>query len=123
MVILVKIYAGIVNFKFKDYEAAVEDLSACVEVDDQNKSAYTYLVRIQDLKSFWMMKLIYLYTKVSVAWQGLALSSVGDYKKAEEAHTKAIQIDKSFLEAWTHLTQVSINILMDRHTLSSCACA
>lgn len=43
------IYAGIVNFKFKDYKAAVEDLSACVEVDDQNKSALTYLVRTQDL--------------------------------------------------------------------------
>lgn len=67
MVILVKIYAGIVNFKFKDYEAACEDLSACVEVDDLNKSAYTYLVRIQDLKSFWIMKLVYLYIKVSVA--------------------------------------------------------
>ncbi|KAL0450193.1 UNVERIFIED_CONTAM: Suppressor of RPS4-RLD 1, partial [Sesamum latifolium] len=34
---------GIVNFKFKDYKAAVEDLSACVEVDKDNKSAYTYL--------------------------------------------------------------------------------
>lgn len=42
-------YAGIVNFKFKDYKAAVEDLSACIEVDDQNKSALTYLVSTQDL--------------------------------------------------------------------------
>ncbi|KAL1536496.1 suppressor of RPS4-RLD 1-like [Salvia divinorum] len=69
---------GIVNFKFKDYKAAVEDLSTCVEVD-QNKSALTYL--------------------------GLALSSLGEYKRAEEAHTKAIQIDQNFVEAWTHLTQ------------------
>lgn len=37
-------YAGIVNFKFKDFDAAVEDLSACVKLDEDNKSAYTYLV-------------------------------------------------------------------------------
>jgi len=38
------IYPGIVNFKFKDFEAAVGDLSACVKLDKDNKSAYTYLV-------------------------------------------------------------------------------
>ncbi|GFP99525.1 suppressor of rps4-rld 1 [Phtheirospermum japonicum] len=69
----------IVNFKFKDYTAAVKDLSACVEVDQDNKSAYSYL--------------------------GLALSPLGEYRRAEEAHMKAIQIDQKFLEAWTHLTQ------------------
>ena len=37
-------YAGIVNFKFKDFHAAIEDLSACVRIDKDNKSAYTYLV-------------------------------------------------------------------------------
>lgn len=36
--------AGIVNFKFKDFKAAVEDLSTCVKIDRDNKSAYTYLV-------------------------------------------------------------------------------
>lgn len=36
--------AGIVNFKFKDFDAAVEDLSACVKLDNDNKSAQTYLV-------------------------------------------------------------------------------
>ncbi|KAK4393437.1 Suppressor of RPS4-RLD 1 [Sesamum angolense] len=43
-IMILKLHAGIVNFKFKDYKAAVEDLSACVEVDKDNKSAYTYLV-------------------------------------------------------------------------------
>lgn len=41
--------SGIVNFKFKDFNAAVEDLSACVKVDKNNKSAYTYLVSIKCL--------------------------------------------------------------------------
>ncbi|PPS19676.1 hypothetical protein GOBAR_AA00895 [Gossypium barbadense] len=70
---------GIVNFKFKDFDAAVEDLSACVKLDKTNKSAYTYL--------------------------GMALSSIGEYKRAEDAHLKSIQLDRSFVEAWAHLTQ------------------
>ena len=41
--------SGIVNFKFKDFNAAVEDLSACVKLDKNNKSAYTYLVSIKCL--------------------------------------------------------------------------
>lgn len=40
------IIAGIVNFKFKDFNAAIEDLSACVQLDEDNKSAYTYLVSL-----------------------------------------------------------------------------
>ncbi|KAM7251670.1 hypothetical protein ACFE04_023553 [Oxalis oulophora] len=36
---------------------------------------------------------------------GLALSSIGEYKRAEEAHLKSIQIDRGFVEAWAHLTQ------------------
>lgn len=40
---------GIVNFKFKDFDAAVEDLSACVKLDTTNKSAYTYLVSIKHI--------------------------------------------------------------------------
>ncbi|CAL5338244.1 unnamed protein product [Camellia sinensis] len=36
---------------------------------------------------------------------GLALSSIGEYRRAEEAHMKSIQLDPSFLEAWAHLTQ------------------
>ena len=35
---------GIVNFKFKDYNSAVEDLSTCVKRDKKNSSAHTYLV-------------------------------------------------------------------------------
>ncbi|KAI5406012.1 hypothetical protein KIW84_052678 [Lathyrus oleraceus] len=51
----------------------------CSPLDKDNKSAYTYL--------------------------GLALSSIGEYRKAEEAYLKSLQLDKSFLEAWGHLAQ------------------
>lgn len=37
------------NFKFKEFDAAVEDLSACVKLDTDNKSAYTYLVSLDIL--------------------------------------------------------------------------
>lgn len=40
--------AGIANFKFKDFYTAVEDLSACVKLDKDNTSAYTYLVSLKD---------------------------------------------------------------------------
>ncbi|KAI8031870.1 Suppressor of RPS4-RLD 1 [Camellia lanceoleosa] len=63
---------------YADFDAAIEDLSACVKLDKDNKSAYTYL--------------------------GLALSSIGEYRRAEEAHMKSIQLDPSFLESWAHLT-------------------
>ncbi|CAL5371005.1 unnamed protein product [Camellia sinensis] len=76
----IRINAGIVNFKFKDFHAAIEDLSASIKLDKDNKSAYTYL--------------------------GLALSSIGEYRRAEEAHKKSIQLDPNFLEAWAHLTQL-----------------
>lgn len=49
--------------------------------------------------------------------QGLALSSIGEYRTAEEAHMKAIQLDQNFLEAWAHLTQV----LTRNCTLWGCA--
>lgn len=39
-----KLFVGIVNFKFKDYNSAVEDLSSCVKRDKKNSSAHTYLV-------------------------------------------------------------------------------
>lgn len=38
----------------------------------------------------------------------MALASIGEYKRAEEAHLKSIQLDQNFLEAWIHLTQVSV---------------
>lgn len=44
LITMSEITTGIVNFKFKDFNAAVEDLSACVKLDKSNKSAYTYLV-------------------------------------------------------------------------------
>ncbi|KAG4987764.1 hypothetical protein JHK85_030747 [Glycine max] len=34
---------GIANFKFKEFDAAVEDLSACVQLGRDNESAYTCL--------------------------------------------------------------------------------
>ncbi|RZB78431.1 Suppressor of RPS4-RLD 1 [Glycine soja] len=77
---------GIANFKFKEFDAAVEDLSACVQLGRDNESAYTCLV-------------------------GLALSSIGEYKKSEEAHLKSLQIDRNFLEAWEHLTQYETHFL------------
>lgn len=43
--------AGIVSFKFKDFNASVEDLSTCVKLDKDNASAYTYLVSVQHLQS------------------------------------------------------------------------
>lgn len=42
-----KINAGIVNFKFKDFNAAIEDLSTCLKLDKDNQSAYTYLVSMK----------------------------------------------------------------------------
>ncbi|XP_057544804.1 suppressor of RPS4-RLD 1 isoform X2 [Amaranthus tricolor] len=62
------------------HERAVKDLTTCVKFDKGNKSAYTYL--------------------------GLSLSSVGEYRRAEESHMKALKFDHDFLEAWTHLTQL-----------------
>jgi hypothetical protein len=35
--------SGIVNFKSKDFTAAVKDLSICLKQEKDNKSAYTYL--------------------------------------------------------------------------------
>ncbi|KAI3764613.1 hypothetical protein L2E82_14624 [Cichorium intybus] len=37
---------GIVNLKVKDFYAATVDLSACVKLDKDNESAYTYLPRL-----------------------------------------------------------------------------
>lgn len=36
--------SGLINFKFKDYDAAVRDFSACLALDKNDKSALTYLV-------------------------------------------------------------------------------
>jgi len=53
-----------------------------------------------------------IYLRKPCLLQGLALSSIGEYKKAENAHLKSLQIDRNFLEAWAHLTQVSINLIV-----------
>jgi tetratricopeptide (TPR) repeat protein len=75
---------GIVNFKFKDYNAAVEDLSTCVKRDKKNSSAHTYL--------------------------GLTLSALGEYKRAEDEHLLGIKYDENFLDSWAHLSQLYLDI-------------
>lgn len=75
---------GIVCYKFKDYDAAVADLSTCVKRDKENKSAYTYL--------------------------GLALSAIGEHTQAEETHLKSIRLDQNFLEGWVHLAQFYLDL-------------
>ncbi|KAK7247162.1 hypothetical protein RIF29_42039 [Crotalaria pallida] len=64
---------GILNFKFEDFDAAVEDLSTCVQSDRDYNSTYTCL--------------------------GLALSSIGEYTKAVEAHKKSLQLGRNSLKA------------------------
>lgn len=116
-----EIIAGIVNFKFKDFTAAVKDLSTCVKLDKSNKSAYTYLVRwwfgsfcesSSIILFFWAHPVSLITSTFFIRGnfgflQGLSLSSLGEYRRAEDAHIKAIQLDQSFLEAWAHLAQVS----------------
>ncbi|XVE87036.1 hypothetical protein DITRI_Ditri18aG0083600 [Diplodiscus trichospermus] len=46
----------------------------------------------------------------------MALSSIGEYKKAE-AHFKSIQLDQSFLEAWAHLTQLYKDLVNSKKAL------
>lgn len=49
-----------------------------------------------------------LYSLNSYAlWKGLALVSVGKYKRAFEAHEKALQLDPNFKEGWCHMAQVT----------------
>ncbi|CAJ1929408.1 unnamed protein product [Sphenostylis stenocarpa] len=86
-----------------EFVEAIEDLAKALEFesnsadilherDRDNKSAYTYL--------------------------GLALSLIGEYKKAEYAHLKSLQIDRIFLEAWAHLTQVThVSSVSDRYNV------
>ncbi|PKA57439.1 TPR repeat-containing thioredoxin TDX [Apostasia shenzhenica] len=83
--------AGIICFNFKDYDAAVSDLSACVKRDRKNTSAYAYL--------------------------GLAFFHIGEYCQAEEAHLKSLKLDKSFLEAWIHLAQCYQDLANPEKTL------
>ncbi|TVU13165.1 hypothetical protein EJB05_40697 [Eragrostis curvula] len=75
---------GIVNYKFKDYNSALEDLSTCVKRDKKNSSAHTYL--------------------------GLALSALGEYKRAEDEHLLGIKYDESFLDCWGHLAQLYLDL-------------
>lgn len=43
------INSGIINFRSKDFTAAVKDLSICLKQEKDNKSAYTYLVRLSSV--------------------------------------------------------------------------
>lgn len=62
--------AGIVNFKFKDFKAAVEDLSTCVKIDRDNKSAYTYLVSAW-YHTFPEIISVFLQTILYYIWENL----------------------------------------------------
>jgi tetratricopeptide (TPR) repeat protein len=70
---------GIVYYKLKDFGAAVNDLQECVVLDPKNKFAYNYL--------------------------GLSLTSSGNYAEGIVAHRKAVELDTSYKEGWTHLAQ------------------
>lgn len=37
-------YTGVVNFKLKNFDAAIDDLKRCITQDEKNKYAYNYLV-------------------------------------------------------------------------------
>ncbi|KAG2245457.1 hypothetical protein Bca52824_092691 [Brassica carinata] len=82
-----------INFKSKDFTAAVKDLSTCLKQEKDNKSAYSYLE--------------------------IAFASLGEYTKAEEAHMKSIQLDSNYLEAWLHLAQ-HYQKLADHHKALEC---
>lgn len=55
---------GIVNFKFKDYNSALEDLSTCVKHDKKNSSAHTYLVSRCFCQNFLLSFPIWSYNKM-----------------------------------------------------------
>ncbi|RZR80270.1 hypothetical protein BHM03_00006265, partial [Ensete ventricosum] len=42
--------------------------------------------------------------------QGLALSAIGEYEEAEEAHLKSLHLDQCFLDAWAHLAQFYLDL-------------
>ncbi|KAK7341620.1 hypothetical protein VNO80_24557 [Phaseolus coccineus] len=54
----------------------LKTIQPVLQMDRDNKSAYKYL--------------------------GLTLASTCEYKKAEEAFLKSLQIDRNYLEAWAH---------------------
>jgi len=56
---------GIVNFKFKDYNSALEDLSTYVKRDKKNSSAHTYLVS----KCFSAEYFFYYSLVGSIRWE------------------------------------------------------
>ncbi len=41
-------------------------------------------------------------------WQGLSLTSSGNYTEGIVAHRKAVELDTSYKEGWTHLAQVVV---------------
>lgn len=81
-----KLFVGIVNFKFKDYNSAVEDLSSCVKRDKKNSSAHTYLVSsniygievsfffVKDFLESWLPKKIF---RILLLQQVLVLGFLG----------------------------------------------
>lgn len=70
---------GVINFKLKNFFAAIEDLKGCLAQDTHNKHAYNYL--------------------------GLALSATGNYVDGIKAQRRAVELDNKFKEGWAHLAQ------------------
>ncbi|KAG0562763.1 hypothetical protein KC19_9G169700 [Ceratodon purpureus] len=70
---------GVVNFKLKNFFAAIEDLRGCLAQDADNKHAHNYL--------------------------GLALTASGSYVNGIKAQCRAVELDDNFKEGWVHLAQ------------------
>jgi tetratricopeptide (TPR) repeat protein len=70
---------GVVNFKLKNFYAAIEDLKGCLAQDAENMHAHNYL--------------------------GLALTASGSYAAGIKAQRKAVELDDNFKEGWVHLAQ------------------
>jgi hypothetical protein len=72
---------GIVNYKFKDYNSALEDLSKCVKREKKNSSAHTYLVsKIFYVETFsyyeFMTKIGFHKSRIPSTHQQIKLISV-----------------------------------------------
>ncbi|KAL5168389.1 Suppressor of RPS4-RLD 1 [Glycine soja] len=80
---------GIANFKFKEFDAAVEDLSACVQLGRDNESAYTCLLC---LKLLFNIILVVSFMNMRVL---AVLSRFIKANKAQECLNQMLQIDGS----------------------------
>ncbi|PNT77196.1 hypothetical protein BRADI_1g59030v3 [Brachypodium distachyon] len=52
-------------------------------------------------------------------FQGLTLSAVGEYKRAEDEHLLGIKYDGSFLDSWAHLSQLYLDLAYPEKMLNN----